>query len=213
MEAPGALSEKLTTGETFEDEAASDEPKHPAIQIGRRVFMVIMMAWCMLVMLALRGVPSIAMQGTGGIQGMGDQCVVDALGGTHSHCLPRSPVPLLCAYKAPRIRRYNFNNLQKGNINAAWGWAYTLGQMPGGAYAQVYGAKAAWLHWMGLAGASAMLIPTAAALAGPGSAIYAICFMMFISGMGQAPLYPGKEALVGSWIPLSELGFGQVSPL
>ena len=42
-------------------------------------------------------------------------------------------------------------------------------------------------------------------------AIYAICFMMFISGMGQAPLYPGKEALVGSWIPLSELSFGQVS--
>ena len=49
MEAP-ALSEKLTTGESFEDEeATSDEPKHPAIQIGRRVFMVIMMAWCMLV--------------------------------------------------------------------------------------------------------------------------------------------------------------------
>ena len=77
MEAP--LSEELTTGETFEDEApASDVPKHIAIQIGRRVFMVIMMAWCMLVMLALRGVPAIAMQGTGGIQGMGDQCVADA---------------------------------------------------------------------------------------------------------------------------------------
>ena len=50
MDAP-ALSEKLTTAEPFEDEegTSNGEPKHPAIQIGRRVFMVIMMAWCMLV--------------------------------------------------------------------------------------------------------------------------------------------------------------------
>lgn len=111
------------------------------------------------------------------------------------------------------MHRYNFNNLQKGNMYAAWGWAYTIGQMPGGAYAQIYGPKATWLHWMGFAGASAMLIPTAAALVGSGWAIYAVCVMMFISGLGQAPLYPGKEALVGSWIPLTELSFGQVSTL
>ena len=88
----------------------------------------------MIVMLALRGVPSIAMQGTGGTIGMGDE--------------------------------YNLSNLEKGNIYAAWGWAYTIGQMPGGAYAQLHGAKQTWLYFMGLSGISALLIPIGGAVGG-----------------------------------------------
>ena len=173
------MEESLTSGGDSEygTEPANDdgEPRHAAfrLEISRRVRMVAMMVWCMIVMLALRGVPSIAMQGTGGTIGMGDE--------------------------------YSLSNLEKGNIYAAWGWAYTIGQMPGGAYAQLYGAKNTWLVFMGLSGVSALLIPIGGAVGG----YYAIVALSAISGFGQAPLYPGKEALVGNWIPISELSFAQ----
>ena len=130
-----------------------------------------------IVMLALRAVPSMAMQGKGGTMGMGDV--------------------------------YNFDNTQKGNIYAAWGWGYTITQMPGGAVAQLYGAKNTWLWFMSAAGLSSLLIPIGAALGGAGGAIYLVVFLSFVSGLGQGPLYPGKEGLFGSWIPLSEMAFAQ----
>ena len=104
---------------------------------------------------------------------------------------------------------YNFDNTQKGNIYSAWGWGYTITQMPGGAVAQLYGAKNTWLWFMSAAGASSLFIPIGAALGGAGGAIYVVVFLSFVSGLGQGPLYPGKEGLFGSWIPLSEMAFAQ----
>ena len=93
-----------------------------------------------------------AMQGTDGIQGMGDL--------------------------------YNFSNFDKGNIFAAWGWGYTLAQMPGGMVAQLIGAKATWKYSMGIAAVASLCIPFGAALGG----IYVVCFLSFLSGVGQGPL-------------------------
>ena len=129
----------------------------------------------------LRSVPAFVMQGTPseGTFGMGD---------------------------AGQIYDRPFTNQEKGAIVGAWGWGYTITQMPGGAVAQLYGAKNTWLWFMSAAGLSSLLIPIGAALGGAGGAIYLVVFLSFVSGLGQGPLYPGKEGLFGSWIPLSEMG-------
>ena len=69
----------LTNGEDeLEDgaqptKASAGHRPHPVLSISRRLAMIAMMMAAYIVMLMLRSVPSMAMQGTGSVKGMGDE--------------------------------------------------------------------------------------------------------------------------------------------
>ena len=93
------------------EEEERPPPHFPVASLSRRCVMAALMCWGLTSMLMLRSVPAFVMQGTPseGTFGMGD---------------------------AGQIYDRPFTNQEKGAIVGAWGWGYTLTQMPGGGYAQ-----------------------------------------------------------------------------
>ena len=93
-----------------------------------------------------------------------------------------------------------FTNVEKATILAAWGWGYCGCQMPGGALSQRIGGKRTWLMAFMLSAITSFSIPTVGAVGG----VYAIAAFNFLSGCGQAPLFPAMSGLQGAWIPQRE---------
>ena len=72
--------------------------------------------------------------------------------------------------------------------------------MPGGALSQRIGGKRTWLMAFMLSAITSFSIPTVGAIGG----VYAIAAFNFLSGCGQAPLFPAMSGLQGAWIPQRE---------
>ena len=154
--------------------ATEDVAVYPAIQVSRRFLQMALMLWGVTAMLMLRSVPAFVMQGTPsqGTSGMGDAGQV---------------------YDRP------FTNAEKGAILAAWGWGYTLAQIPGGTAAQRLGGKRT-LAFGALSAAALALIPTAGRAGGAGL----VALLNFVAGVGQGPLFPALCGLQGRRLPPRE---------
>ena len=71
------MEESLTGGadsgaEKGEQDESQERGPHLAFSLSRRIRIIGLMCWGFMSMLMLRGVPSFAMQGAGGVVGMGD---------------------------------------------------------------------------------------------------------------------------------------------
>ena len=94
---------------------------------------------------------------------------------------------------------------QLGLVFSAFGWAYVIGQIPGGWLLDRFGSKrvymisiAAWSLLTALQGGVALL-------AG-GAAIGALFALRFLVGLAEAPALPGNARIVAAWFPSSERG-------
>lgn len=95
--------------------------------------------------------------------------------------------------------------LHVGYILSAFSWAYVVAQLPAGGLLDRYGARMVYgisiLGWSlcallaGLAG----YLPVALAFG-------AIFFVRLLSGVAQAPVFPGNGRIVAAWFPTSERG-------
>eukprot|EP01051_Picozoa_sp_SAG22_P009365 SAG22_NODE_775_length_7293_cov_2.039199_3_plen_235_part_00 len=163
------------SGDRSSSAAGADVPDFPVVQVSRRFIQTFLMIWGLTSVLMLRSVPAFVMQGTPaeGTFGMGD---------------------------AGQIYDRPFTNFEKGAILGAWGWGYTMTQMPGGTLTQRIGGKRTWAIFFTLSAVTSALIPTAGLLGG----VALITVFNFASGMGQGPLFPGMSGLQGQWIPNRE---------
>jgi ACS family glucarate transporter-like MFS transporter len=92
-----------------------------------------------------------------------------------------------------------------GYIFSAFGWAYVLGQIPGGWLLDRFGSKRVYvlsvLAWsvvtllQGLVGA----LPAA-------SAVVALFTLRLMLGVAESPSFPGNSRIVSAWFPTAERG-------
>jgi MFS family permease len=100
-------------------------------------------------------------------------------------------------------QEFGWSNTQRGEILAAFGWGYTLTQIPGGLVSQLIGPKRTLLVVVAVGSIAGLLIPL-------GSRINFIIplALNFIIGMAQGPLFPVLNGLLARWMRPSEMGRG-----
>ncbi len=95
--------------------------------------------------------------------------------------------------------------VRMGFAFSAFGWAYTIFQIPGGWVLDRFGSKRVygiglllWSVFTFLQGSAALLHGTAAFLL--------ICAMRFLMGISEAPAFPANSRITAMWFPRNERG-------
>ena len=97
------------------------------------------------------------------------------------------------------------NAVQMGFIFSAFGWAYVIGQIPGGWLLDRFGSKAVyfasiftWSLFTLLQGAVGIVAATAA--------LYALFILRLLVGFAESPSFPANARIVAAWFPANERG-------
>jgi MFS transporter, ACS family, glucarate transporter len=95
--------------------------------------------------------------------------------------------------------------LHLGYLFSAFGWAYALAQLPAGGLLDRFGSKSVygisifcWSLCALLAGCTGYLPAVAA--------FYTLFALRLLSGLAQAPVFPGNGRIVAAWFPTAERG-------
>src|SRR5579863_1846215 len=102
-------------------------------------------------------------------------------------------------------RDLHLDPLRLGYLLSAFGWAYALAQLPAGGLLDRFGSKRVY-------GISIVCWSICAVLSGlVGFAPIAVaftllCVLRFLSGLAQAPVFPGNGRIVAAWFPTTERG-------
>ena len=102
-------------------------------------------------------------------------------------------------------RDLHIDALRLGYLLSAWSWAYVCAQLPAGGLLDRFGSKrvygvaiVGWSFCAFLASLSGYLAASVA--------LYALLAVRFLSGLAQAPVFPGNGRIVAAWFPTSERG-------
>ena len=102
-------------------------------------------------------------------------------------------------------RQFALSPVTMGYLFSAFGWAYVIGQIPGGWLLDRYGSKR--IYWWSITLWSALTVaqgftgwlPASLAVAG----LFALRFLL---GLAEAPSFPANSRIVASWFPAAERG-------
>lgn len=98
-----------------------------------------------------------------------------------------------------------FDNVTMGYLFSAFGWAYVLGQIPGGWLLDRFGSKR--VYGWGIALWSLLtLLQGFVAMVPLGMAVTVLFGLRFMLGMAEAPSFPGNSRIVANWFPTAERG-------
>ncbi|AIE85903.1 MFS transporter, partial [Fimbriimonas ginsengisoli] len=98
-----------------------------------------------------------------------------------------------------------FNSVTLGYIFSAFGWAYVLGQVPGGLLLDKFGSKKVYL-WSILTWSVVTSAQGLASWLAPTSAVVALFILRFLLGIAESPSFPANARIVAAWFPHSERG-------
>lgn len=96
-----------------------------------------------------------------------------------------------------------YTNTQRGAILSAFGWAYTVTQVPGGCLSQAIGPTRTLLLSVSIGSTAGLLMPAGATISFMGPLI-----LNAIIGLSQGPLFPVMNGLLAKWLRPEELGRG-----
>lgn len=102
-------------------------------------------------------------------------------------------------------RDLHLDPLRLGYLLSGFGWAYALAQLPAGGLLDRFGSKRVY-------GVSIVCWSVCALLSGlvgyaPAAVAFSVlCALRFLSGLSQAPVFPGNGRIVAAWFPTSERG-------
>nr|WP_285847077.1 MFS transporter [Sporosarcina luteola] len=106
---------------------------------------------------------------------------------------------------APIASDLGIGDVAMGFLFSAFGWAYVLGQVPGGLIldrfgsGKVYGTVIiAWMTVIALQGVTGFLSPVVA--------LISLFILRILCGLISAPIFPANARIVGEWFPPSERG-------
>jgi MFS transporter, ACS family, glucarate transporter len=92
-----------------------------------------------------------------------------------------------------------------GYIFSAFGWAYVLGQVPGGVLLDRFGSKRVYLAslviWSSFTLAQSFVAGLTAA-----TAVVTLFVLRFLLGLAEAPSFPANARIVAAWFPHHERG-------
>jgi len=95
--------------------------------------------------------------------------------------------------------------LMMGYIFSAFGWAYVLGQVPGGILIDRFGTRRVYstviILWTIFA-----FLHIFAAFTTVSLAVFLLLVLRFLIGLAAAPIFPANARVVGEWFPMKERG-------
>jgi ACS family glucarate transporter-like MFS transporter len=92
-----------------------------------------------------------------------------------------------------------------GYVFSAFGWAYVLGQIPGGWLLDRFGSKRVYVLSVLIWSVFTLLQGFVGVL--PASiAVGSLFFLRFLLGLAEAPSFPGNSRIVSAWFPTAERG-------
>ena len=106
---------------------------------------------------------------------------------------------------AAMAKDISINPLKLGLLLSGFSWAYVVGQLPSGGLLDRYGSKRIYGFSILVWSICAFLTGFAGYLAAS-AAFTAIFALRLVSGLAQAPVFPGNGRIVASWFPTSERG-------
>ena len=92
-----------------------------------------------------------------------------------------------------------------GYIFSAFGWAYVLGQIPGGWLLDRFGSKKVYAASIFTWSVFTMLQGYIGEF-GIGTAVFLLFALRFMVGLAEAPSFPGNARIVAAWFPTKERG-------
>jgi ACS family glucarate transporter-like MFS transporter len=105
---------------------------------------------------------------------------------------------------APLAHELQISAVSMGYLFSAFGWAYVIGQIPGGALLDRFGSKRVYLWsiilWSVFTAAQALTGFTAVPV------VAGLFLARFLLGLAEAPSFPGNARIVANWFPNSERG-------
>lgn len=103
------------------------------------------------------------------------------------------------------VNNLHLDSLRVGYLFSGFSWVYAASQLPAGGLLDRYGCKL--IYGMAIVGWSVCALLTG--LAGflvPGLAFALIFALRLVSGLAQAPVFPGNGRIVAAWFPTVERG-------
>ena len=97
------------------------------------------------------------------------------------------------------------NAVQMGFIFSAFGWAYVIGQVPGGWLLDRFGSKAVYFASI-FTWSLFTLLQGAVGLVGATAGFYALFILRFLVGVAKSPAFPANARIVAAWFPANERG-------
>ncbi|WP_415495723.1 MFS transporter, partial [Burkholderia gladioli] len=93
-----------------------------------------------------------------------------------------------------------------GIVFSAFGWAYAIGQIPGGWLLDRFGARRVYGASIVLWSLFTIAQGSVSWFGGAASATAALFVMRFMLGLVESPAFPGNARIVATWFPTNERG-------
>jgi ACS family glucarate transporter-like MFS transporter len=105
----------------------------------------------------------------------------------------------------PLAKDLHLDAVSMGYVFSAFGWAYVIGQLPGGWLLDKFGSKRIYilslLTWSGFTFLQGFVGWLNAA-----SAVVVLFGLRFLLGLAESPSFPGNARIVAAWFPTAERG-------
>jgi ACS family glucarate transporter-like MFS transporter len=106
---------------------------------------------------------------------------------------------------APLAKDLGLDPVAMGYVFSAFGWAYVLGQLPGGLLLDRFGSKRVYVASV-LVWSLVTLLQGFVGLLTAAAAVAVLFVLRLLLGLAEAPSFPGNSRIVSAWFPTAERG-------
>lgn len=107
---------------------------------------------------------------------------------------------------APMSQELGLSSVTMGYIFSAFGWAYVIGQIPGGWLLDKFGARRIYFWSIILWSFFTILLGFVDILGSIPLIIASLFLLRFLVGLSESPAFPGNSQIVAAWFPTKERG-------
>lgn len=107
---------------------------------------------------------------------------------------------------APMSQELGLSSVTMGYIFSAFGWAYVIGQIPGGWLLDKFGARKVYFWSIILWSFFTILLGFVDILGSIPLIIASLFLLRFLVGLSESPAFPGNSQIVAAWFPTKERG-------
>ncbi|MBN6531721.1 MFS transporter [Acinetobacter pittii] len=107
---------------------------------------------------------------------------------------------------APMSQELGLSSVTMGYIFSAFGWAYVIGQIPGGWLLDKFGARRVYFWSIMLWSLFTILLGFVDILGSIPLIIASLFLLRFLVGLSESPAFPGNSQIVAAWFPTKERG-------
>lgn len=107
---------------------------------------------------------------------------------------------------APMSQELGLSSVTMGYIFSAFGWAYVIGQIPGGWLLDKFGARRVYFWSIILWSFFTILLGFVDILGSIPLIIASLFLLRFLVGLSESPAFPGNSQIVAAWFPTKERG-------